>query len=71
MRQELLGLELEHALAILEKEGITPTVTLTSAPKRAQESGGVLRVVYASDDGASLTAARFMDPIFDLKKENG
>ena len=71
MRDDLMGLELEGALAALGSEGIEPQVTLTSAPKRREESGGVLRVVYASDDGRRLTVSRFLDPIADRTQENG
>ena len=71
MRDDLMGLELESALAVLESEGILPQVTLTNAPKRAAQTGGLLRVVYASDDGKQLTAARFFDPIAENAQENG
>ena len=71
MRDDLMGLELEGALAALGSEGIKPQVTLTSAPKRREETGGVLRVVYASDDGRRLTVSRFLDPIVDRTQENG
>jgi hypothetical protein len=30
----------------------------------------MLRVVFASDDGAQLTAARFLDPLTEDKEEN-
>ena len=63
MRDDLMGLELEHALALLKDAGISPQITTTCAPRRAGETGGMLRVVYASDDGRRLTAARFFDPI--------
>lgn len=68
MRQDLLGLEIEHALDILHQEGKTPQVKLTCAPKRAQEEGGVLRVVQVVEDGAQLTVARFLDPISDVMR---
>ena len=71
MRDDLMGLELEGALGVLRSEGIEPQVTLTSAPKRREETGGVLRVVYASDDGRRLTVSRFLDPIADRTQENG
>ena len=71
MRADLLGLPLEHALAVLEREGITPQVTVTNAPRRANETRGMLRVVYASDNGMRLTAARFLDPIQEAEEENG
>ena len=64
MRTDLLGLELEHALALLEKEGIVPDVTQTAAPKKAEREGR-LRVVFAGDDGKTLIAARFVDPVAD------
>ena len=63
MRLDLLGLDLAAAQGILESEGISPSVTITNAPKRADETRGMLRVVFASDDGARLTAARFLDPV--------
>jgi len=63
MRDDLMGLTLEHALAMLGREGISPEIAQTDAPKRRNENGGVLRVVYASDDGRRLTVARFLDPI--------
>ena len=65
MRMDLLGLDVLTAQEILAREGITPCVTVTSAPRRAEETRGTLRMVYASDDGAELTAARFLDPISD------
>lgn len=68
MRQDLLGLEIEHVLDILRQEGKTPQVKLTCAPKRAQEEGGVLRVVQVVEDGAQLTVARFLDPISDVMR---
>ena len=70
MRLNLLGLDVSKAQEILEKEGISPVITLTSAPKRLEETRGTLRVVYASDDGAQLTAARFLDPIAEDAKGN-
>jgi len=70
MRDDLMGLELDSAVAVLAGEGIVPQVTQTDAPKRRSETGGALRVVYASDDGARLTAARFFDPIADAQQEN-
>ena len=71
MRDDLMGLELKSALGVLLGEGIEPQVTLTSAPKRREETGGVLRVVYASDDGRRLTVSRFLDPIADCTQKNG
>lgn len=65
MRVDLLGLALDDALRVLAGEGIEPQVTLTNAPRRAQETRGMLRVVCASDDGTRLSAARFLDPIAD------
>ena len=72
MRIDLLGLELHAAKAVLAGEGISPEITVTHAPKRADETRGVLRVVFASDDGTKLTAARFLDPIAegDRKTDN-
>ena len=71
MRDDLMGLELESALGVLHSEGIEPQVPLTSAPKRREETGGVLRIVYASDDGRRLTVSRFLDPIAEHVQENG
>lgn len=65
MRTQLLGLPLKQAEAILSKEGVHPQVSETYAPRREKRDGGKLRVVYASDDGKKLVAARFLDPISD------
>ena len=65
MRMQLLGLELRQAETILDAQGIKPQVTTTDAPRRKQTEGGTMRVVYASDDGRKLVAARFFDPISD------
>ena len=65
MRLNLLGLELEAAQAMLAQEGVRPQVSVTGAPRRQGETRGVLRVVAASDDGARLTVARFLDPLSD------
>ena len=70
MRTDLLGLPLEQALCMLNGEGIDPQITVTNAPRRANETRGMLRVVFASDDGAQLTAARFLDPLTEDKEEN-
>ncbi|MDO5299648.1 MAG: hypothetical protein Q4F18_09490 [Clostridia bacterium] len=69
MREDLLGLTLEQALAALALEGIEPQVAATSAPRREREAGGTARVVYASDSGAQLTVARFLDPLSDSEQE--
>ena len=71
MRPDLLGLELSMALAMLKGEGKEPQVTVTRAPKRQYETGCMLRVVYASDDGRELTVSGFMDPIAQGRQENG
>ena len=71
MRDDLLGLPLERALDVLKAEGVSASVTQTRAPKRADETRGVLRVVYASDGGERLTVARFLDPIADGQQEIG
>ena len=71
MRHDLLGLELEQALALLRREGIEAQVTVTRAPKRPDDAGALLRVVYASDDGERLTVSGFLDPIADAGQENG
>ena len=71
MRHDLLGLELSMAIAMLEAEGIEPEVTVTRAPKRQDDEGCTLRVVYASDDGRQLTVSAFVDPIADGIRENG
>ena len=65
MRTQLLGLPLKQAEAILSEEGVHPEVSETCAPRREKRDGGVLRVVYVSDDGRQLIAARFLDPISD------
>ena len=62
MRTELLGLELTNALKMLSGEGVQPQVTVTAAPKKAEREG-VLRVVFASDDGTRLIVSRFVDPV--------
>ncbi len=67
MREDLLGLPLERALALLAAKGITPSVRETCAPRRA--AGGCLRVVCASEDGRDLTAARFFDPSVALRQD--
>ncbi len=65
MRTLLLGLPLKQAEAILGETGISPQVRVTDAPRREKKDGGILRVVFASDDGKQLVAARFFDPISD------
>lgn len=65
MRTLLLGLPLKQAEAILGEAGIFPQVRVTDAPRREKKDGGTLRVVFASDDGKQLVAARFFDPISD------
>ncbi len=62
MRTQLLGLPLEQALELLRAEGIEPQTDVTRAPGREERARGVLRVVYASDDGRRLTAAEFLEP---------
>ena len=42
----------------------------TAAPRRREAQEGELRVVYASDDGRRLTAARFLNPIAFRGQEN-
>ena len=66
MRTGLLGLELTQAVQLLEKEGVTPQVRITAAPKKADREG-TLRVVFAGDDGRMLIASRFVDPIADAQ----
>jgi hypothetical protein len=68
MRIDLLGLELDQALALLAGEGIQPQITATRSPRRKDESSCIMRVVYASDDGCALTVSGFMDPIADGEK---
>ena len=68
MRIDLLGLELDQALALLAGEGIAPAITATRSPRRKDESSCTMRVVYATDDGSALTVSGFMDPIADGKK---
>ena len=71
MRSDVLGLELDRALSILAQEGVNPEVCITHAPRRRDETRGVLRVVFASDSGERLTVSRFLDPIAEQKQENG
>ena len=71
MRIDLLGLDIDAAQAMLAGEEISPQITLTSAPKRTEETRGVLRVVFASDDGAQLTVARFLDPLDEGEGNTG
>ena len=71
MRHDLLGLELSMARAMLEREGIDPVITVTRAPKRLDDEGCVMRVVYASDDGRQLTVSPFVDPIAGGQHEKG
>ena len=70
MRESLLGLRLPDAVETLRRVGIDPQVTLTAAPRRREAQEGELRVVYASDDGRRLTAARFLNPIAFRGQEN-
>ena len=69
MMTELLGLELTQAQALLSSHGVIPEVTVTAAPKQ-MERDGVLRVVYASDDGRKLIVSRFVDPIAQAQSKN-
>ena len=71
MRHDLLGLELSMAIAVLEGEGIDPVITVTRAPRRRDDEGCAMRVVWASDDGGRLTVSPFVDPIADGMQENG
>jgi len=71
MRMDLLGLDVQGAQAMLMNEGITPRITVTHAPKRLEETRGTLRVVFASDDGARLTVARFLDPLAEGDRKTG
>ena len=70
MRHDLLGLELSMARAVLEGERIDPRITVTRAPKRQEDAGCTMRVVYASDDGTQLTVSSFVDPIVDGSQDN-
>lgn len=71
MRHDLLGLELSMARAMLQSEGIEPEITVTRAPRRQDDAGCTMRVVYASDDGRQLTVSSFVDPIADGVQEKG
>ena len=71
MRHDLLGLELSMAQAVLQSEGIDPEITVTRSPRRQEDEGCTMRVVYASDDGKQLTVSNFVDPIADGLQENG
>lgn len=67
--QELLGLSLETALLRLGEMGITPQVDVTCAPRRREDARGELRVVRIAQDGAQLTAARFINPLAEGRQE--
>lgn len=71
MRHDLLGLELSIAQAMLQSEGVDPEITVTRSPRRQDDTGCTMRVVYASDDGKQLTVSNFVDPIADGLLENG
>ena len=71
MRIDLLGLDVEKAQAILAAQGVRPQITVTSAPKRLEQTRGTLRVVHASDDGTQLTVARFLDPLSEAERKTG
>ena len=71
MRHGLLGLELSMAQAMLESEGVVPQITVTRAPRRQDDAGCTMRVVYASDDGRRLTVSGFVDPVAEGRQENG
>ena len=71
MRHDLLGLELSMAQAMLQSKGIDPEITVTRSPRRQDDTGCTMRVVYASDDGKQLTVSNFVDPIADGLLENG
>ena len=71
MRHDLLGLELSMARAMLQSEGIEPEITVTRAPRRQDDAGCTMRVVYAGDDGRRLTVSGFVDPIADGVQEKG
>lgn len=62
MNTQLLGLEFSLALSELARQGVEPVVVQTRSPRRTGEEG-VLRVVYASQDGKKLTVCRFVDPL--------
>ena len=70
MRNDLLGLPLGLALERLKAEGIEPQIQETNAPRRRDETRGMLRVVSASDDGAHLIVSRFLDPIASGQQES-
>ena len=70
MRHDLLGLELSMAQAVLQSEGIDPEITVTRSPRRQEDTGCTMRVVYASDDGRQLTVSNFVDSIADGLLEN-
>ena len=56
----LLGMRLEDALALLARQGVTPTVVTTSAPRDPRE-GGTQRVIRVR--GTELTVSAFQDGI--------
>lgn len=58
--QDLLGLCLEDALALMEARGVTPTIVTTRAPRDPREDG-TLRVIRVR--GTELTVSAFQDGI--------
>ena len=58
--QDLLGLRLEDALALMEARGVTTTIVTTRAPRDPREDG-TLRVIRVR--GTELTVSAFQDGI--------
>ena len=56
--QELLGMRLEDALALMRERGLEASVISTCAPRNQQE-GGTLRVIRVR--GCELTVSAFQD----------
>ncbi len=57
----IMGLPLEKALAILEKQSIIPAHIETTAPPKHPERQGTKRVVAVRDNGRTLVVASFKD----------
>jgi len=69
MTENVLGLPVEKAIAILEKAGVSDVeITEASAP-RGNTPRGSLRVVRVNGGGRSLLCARFPDTVEETQIE--
>ena len=68
--QQLLGMRLEEAEAILRQQGVEPRVLITCAPRRKGEEAsavreGTMRVIRVRElkcpEGGELTVSAFQD----------